>query len=84
MYWQLALSRCIISRYRHQAGLAMRVWAGKISAVLAIILSMYVILMVFNILPAITVSIFNESFIRFIAEVTVFLYLLAAWSFWDV
>lgn len=62
----------------------MRVWTGKISAALAIILSMYVILMVLNILPSMIVSIFNESFIRFIAQITVFLYLLAAWSFWEV
>lgn len=62
----------------------MRALIGTISAVLAIALSIYLILMMLNIAPLMNVYIFNESFIRFIAQLTVFLYLLAAWAFWRV
>jgi hypothetical protein len=62
----------------------MRVLTGTISAVTAITLSIYLILVMLNIAPVMSVYIFNESFIRFIAQLTVFLYLLAAWAFWRV
>jgi len=62
----------------------MRALTGTISAVLAIILSIYIILVMLNIAPAMNIYIFNESFIRFIAQLTIFLYLLAAWAFWRV
>jgi len=62
----------------------MRALTGTISAVLAIILSIYIMLVMLNIAPVMSIYIFNESFIRFIAQLTVFLYLLAAWAFWRV
>jgi hypothetical protein len=62
----------------------MRALTGTISAVLAIILSIYIILVMLNIAPVMSSYIFNESFIRFIAQLTIFLYLLAAWAFWRV
>jgi hypothetical protein len=62
----------------------MRVLIGTISAVSAITLSIYLILVMLNIAPVMSIYIFNESFIRFIAQLTVFLYLLAAWAFWRV
>ena len=62
----------------------MREIIGKFSAVLAIILSIYIILIMLNIAPVVSISVFHESFIRLIAQVTIFLYLLAAWAFWRV
>lgn len=62
----------------------MRALTGAISAVLAITLSIYLMLMMLNIAPVMDISIFNESFIKFIAQLTVFLYLFAAWAFWSV
>lgn len=62
----------------------MRALTGTISAVLAITLSIYLMLIMLNIAPVINIYTFNESFIRFIAELTVFLYLIAAWAFWRV
>ena len=62
----------------------MRALTGTISAVLAIILSIYIMLVMLNIAPGMNIYIFNESFIRFIAQLTVFLYLFAAWAFWRV
>lgn len=62
----------------------MRVIIGIISAALAGILSIYIVLVMLNIAPEISIYIFNESFIRFIAQLTVFLYLLAAWAFWHI
>ena len=62
----------------------MRSLTGKIAAVLAISLSVYIILAMLNIAPVMNVYIFNESFIRFIAQLTIFLYLFAAWAFWVV
>ena len=62
----------------------MRALIGTISAVLAITLSVYLMLMIFNIVPIMDIYIFNVSFIKFIAQLTVFLYLLAAWAFWSV
>ena len=57
---------------------------GKVSAVLAIILSIYIILIILNIAPAMSICVFHESFIRLIAQLTIFLYLIAAWAFWRV
>jgi hypothetical protein len=62
----------------------MRAIIGTISAALASILSIYIVLVIFNIAPEISIAIFNESFIKFIAQLTVFLYLLAAWAFWHL
>lgn len=62
----------------------MRAIIGKISAVLAIIISIYIILIILGIAPVMNICVFNESFIRLIAQLTVFLYLLAAWAFWRV
>ena len=50
----------------------MRALTGTISAVLAITLSIYLMLMMLNIAPVMNIYTFNESFIRFIAELTVF------------
>jgi hypothetical protein len=62
----------------------MRVIIGTISAALASILSIYIVLVILNIAPQISIGIFNESFIKFIAQLTVFFYLLAAWAFWHL
>jgi succinate dehydrogenase hydrophobic anchor subunit len=62
----------------------MRALTGTISAVLAITLSIYLMLMILNIAPVMDIHIFNESFIKFIAQLTVFFYLVAAWAFWSI
>lgn len=62
----------------------MRAIIGTISAVLAITLSVYLMLMILNIVPVMDIYISNVSFIKFIAQLTVFLYLIAAWAFWSV
>jgi len=62
----------------------MRELIGKVSASLAILLSAYILLMILNITPGAGIFILHEPFIRFIAQVTVLLYLLAAWAFWRV
>ena len=62
----------------------MRTLTGIISAVLAIILSIYIILMILGVVPEINISVFHEPFIRFIAQLTVFLYLFAAAAFWRI
>lgn len=62
----------------------MRTLTGVISAVLAIILSICIILMILGVVPEINISIFHEPFIRFITQVTVFLYLFAAAAFWRI
>lgn len=62
----------------------MRALIGTISAVLAIILSIYIMLVMLNIAPGMNIYIFNESFIRFTAQLTVVFYLFAAWAFWRV
>jgi len=62
----------------------MRELIGKISASLAILFSIYILLMILNIAPGVGIFILHEPFIRFIAQVTVLLYLLAAWAFWHI
>lgn len=62
----------------------MRALTGTISAILAISLSIYLVLMMLHIAPVMDIYIFNESFIRLIAQLTIFLYLFAAWAFWRI
>lgn len=62
----------------------MRVLIGTVAAVLAIILSVYTLLVILNLAPEMSISILNEPFIRFIAQLSVLLYLLAAWAFWRI
>ena len=62
----------------------MRAIIGIISAALASLLSIYIVLVILKIAPQFSISIFNESFIKFIAQLTVFFYLLAAWACWHL
>lgn len=62
----------------------MRAIIGAVAAVLAIFLSIYIFLVVLSLAPVMNITIFNEPFIRFIAQLTVLLYLLAAWAFWRI
>jgi hypothetical protein len=62
----------------------MRVLIGTVAAVLAIILSIYILLVMLNLAAGMSISILNEPFIRFIAQLTVLFYLLAAWAFWRI
>jgi hypothetical protein len=57
---------------------------GTVSAVLAAMLSIYILLLMLNIAHPMNLTIVKEEFIRFMAQLTVFLYLLAAWAFWRI
>lgn len=62
----------------------MRVFIGTVAAVLAIILSIYALLVILNLAPEMSISVLNEPFSRFIAQLSVLFYLLAAWAFWRI
>ena len=62
----------------------MRTTIGTVAAMLAIILSIYILLVILSLAPGMGFSIFNEPFIRLLAQLTVLLYLLAAWGFWRI
>jgi len=62
----------------------MRTIIGTVAAILAVILSIYILLVMLSLAPGMSISIFNEPFIRFVAQLTVLLYLLAAWGFWRI
>jgi hypothetical protein len=62
----------------------MRAFIGTVAAGLGAILSIYILLMMLNLAPGMNISIFNESLIRFIAQLNVLFYLLAAWGFWRI
>ena len=62
----------------------MRALIGTVSAGLAAILSIYILLAMVNLVPGMNIFILHETFIRFITQMTVFLYLLAAWAFWRI
>lgn len=62
----------------------MKVVIGSVAACLALILSVYILLLILNIVPPLDVDLLKESYIRFVAQLTVFMYLLAAWAFWRI
>lgn len=62
----------------------MKVVVGSIAALLAAILSVYIVLLMFNIVPPLQIDLVKESYIRLIAQLTVAMYLIAAWAFWRI
>lgn len=62
----------------------MKVVIGSVAACLALILSVYILLLILNIVPPLDIDLLKESYIRFVAQLTVFMYLLAAWAFWRI
>ncbi len=57
---------------------------GRISATLAFLLTAYIFLGVFNLVPLIGYYILGESLIRFVTQLAVMFFLIAAWAFWEI
>jgi hypothetical protein len=62
----------------------MRKYLGWIAAITAILLTVYLFLGIFLIVPLTEHFIFGESLLRFFASCAVLNYLIAAWAFWKI
>ncbi len=57
---------------------------GWVAGSLAIILTVYLVLGLFSLVPLKEYYILGESVVRFLSGCAVFCYLLAAWAFWEI
>lgn len=62
----------------------MRKYVGWVAATMAALLTIYLCLGMFLIVPLTEYFLFGESLVRFVASCAVFNYLIAAWAFWKI
>ena len=57
---------------------------GRISATLAFLLSAYIMLGIFHVVPLVGYHVFGESLVRFLTQLAVIFFLIAAWAYWEI
>ena len=62
----------------------MRQKLGLLAAVMAILLSIYILLGMLHTVPLLGYTFFGETMLRLLTQVAVTLFLAAAWGFWEI
>tara|TARA_B110000879_G_scaffold204956_1_gene284683 strand:+ start:914 stop:1102 length:189 start_codon:yes stop_codon:yes gene_type:complete len=57
---------------------------GKIAAVVAFLISSYVLLGIVELVPLLSYEVMGESLLRFSTQVAVVFFLVAAWAYWEI
>lgn len=65
-------------------GCMMKPLIGKIAAVVAFLISSYVLLGIVELVPLLSYEVMGESLLRFSTQVAVVFFLVAAWAYWEI
>jgi hypothetical protein len=62
----------------------MRLLIGKTAAIMAFLISIYIFLGMVQLVPLLSYQIIGESLLRFLTQVAVGFFLIAAWAYWEI